>query len=558
MKLYPELLDGEFWQNVRTNEAYADVLGHIKEQYEIQRTLPMPELPFSARNRFYDDGDRSSFEAPYFTRRIRLANAAIMSLVYPECDEYLHKVEDLIWMICDEYSWSLPAHCDGSYEGDTTSVDLFSSETALTLTEIAAFLKDRLHERVLRRVKIEVKSRVLENYVTHKFWWEKSANNWAAVCAGSIGMTMIYAEPEMLEKYLPCLLASVNCCLESYTPDGACLEGFDYWSYGFGYYCYFADMLRIHTNGRIDLFKNEKVKLMASFPSKNFMLGGTAVSFSDSNIYAKAPTRLVHLLAREYKDAAPLPTSDRLKTFDGRWVEMLRYFAFFMPDATSSEVTLSSCLLESAGQYITTRGNYSFAVKAGHNDEPHNHNDVGNFIIATKNGQELCDIGSGRYTRQYFRAATRYTIFCNSSESHSVPIINGTLQHEGREYRGDLSLDGNRVSLRIDGAYPIDIGKFERVFDLSNDDITLRDTWGERVNSITERFVSMTKPTLRDGRVLFGDVSMKMKNADVVPTVSIREELSHGNNTIFVYCIDYELDPTLDSAEFEFKVGGNA
>lgn len=558
MKLYPELLNNDFWQNVRTDAAYADVLGHIKEQYAIQRTLPMPELPFSARNRFYDDGDRGSFESPYFTRRTRLANAAIMSLVYPECDEYLHKVEDLIWMICDEYSWSLPAHCDGSYEDDTTSVDLFSSETALTLTEIAAFLKDRLHERVLRRVKIEVKSRVLDNYVARKFWWEKSANNWAAVCAGAIGMTMIYAEPEMLEKYLPCLLASVNCCLESYTSDGACLEGFDYWSYGFGYYCYFADMLRIHTNGRIDLFKNEKVKLMASFPSKNFMLGGTAVSFSDSYIYAKAPTRLVHLLAREYPDAAPLPTSDRLKTLDGRWVELLRYFAFFMPSATPSEVKLSSCLLESAGQYITTRGGYSFAVKAGHNDEPHNHNDVGSFIIATKNGQELCDIGSGRYTRQYFRAATRYTIFCNSSESHSVPIINGTLQHEGREYRGDLSLDGDRVSLRIDGAYPIDIGKFERIFDLSDDSITLHDTWGERVHSITERFVSQTEPKIRDGRVWFNDVSMKILNSDLTPTVSVREELSHGNTTKLVYCVDYEIDPTLGAAEFEFRVDGNA
>ena len=33
------------------------------------------------------------------------------------------------------------------------------------------------------------------------------------------------------------------------------------------------------------------------------------------------------------------------------------------------------------------------------NDEQHNHNDVGSFILSTERyGQVLCDIGGGRYT----------------------------------------------------------------------------------------------------------------------------------------------------------------
>lgn len=551
MKLYPDILDAAFWQSVRVHPAYAETIGRIKEVYDRLSASPFPSLPFSARNRFYEDGDRKEFEDPYFARRTYLSAATIMALIYPENDEYLRAAEDAVWMICDEYSWSLPAHCGGSYEDDTTSVDLFSTETGLTLAETTEFLKGRIHEKVYRRARIEIKKRVFENYKNRRFWWEDKDNNWSAVCGGTIAMTMMYVDPDLLKKYLPMLMATVNCCLDSYTSDGVCLEGFDYWSYGFGYFCYFADLLYHFTDGKTDLFADERVRRMATFPEKNFLLGGTSVSFADCDMRARAPIQLMSLLATRYPDDVSLPTADRLKVLAGRWVEFSRYFVFMRPELKPTRVRPSTAYLPEAGQYITTREKYSFAVKAGHNDEPHNHNDIGGFIIATDCGQEICDIGAGRYTRQYFRAETRYTIFCNSSESHSVPIVNGKLQHEGKQFCGSLSLDGDIVTANIGGAYEGNVGDILRSFELSDDAVRLTDRWDSSVTSMTERFVSMIEPTVIDGMITLDRVTIVFDKEKYSPRVSTHIDPGHGSTVRTIYCIDF--DANADDREFTVR-----
>lgn len=416
MKLYDTLLDNVFWQRVRSDPAYADALSHIRAEFEEQAKAPLTVLPFSLRDRFYTDGDRSQFEKYYFGRRVLLSSAAILALVYPEKAAYLQKVEDTLWAICDEYSWALPAHCTGDYADDTTMVDLFVAETGAAVAEITAMLRERLHPRVFARARVELKRRVFDNYRDRRFGWETVRTNWSAVCAGGIGIAMMYAAPELMEEFLPRLLASEQCCMDSYTEDGACLEGMSYWAYGFGYFVYFADLLRRFTDGRVDIFADPKVKLMATFPQRNLMMGNTATSFADGDMHAKVPLDLYHFLHRRYPDAVTLPPPERMAFNEGncRWVQFLRHFAYFDPALCGGELPKATYYLPVAGQYITTRETFSFAVKAGRNDEPHNHNDVGSFILSTAKGQELCDLGAGLYTRQYF-GSERYTIFCNSS-----------------------------------------------------------------------------------------------------------------------------------------------
>ena len=43
-------------------------------------------------------------------------------------------LEDTIWAICDEYTWSLPAHISWAKD-ERTDVDLFASETGYALSE---------------------------------------------------------------------------------------------------------------------------------------------------------------------------------------------------------------------------------------------------------------------------------------------------------------------------------------------------------------------------------------------------------------------------------------
>jgi hypothetical protein len=98
------------------------------------------------------------------------------------------------------------------------------------------------------------------------------------------------------------------------------------------------------------------------------------------------------------------------------------------------------------------------AAKGGHNDESHNHNDVGSFIIYKDGRPFIIDVGVETYTRKTF-SRQRYDIWTMNSDYHNLPTINGLKQMNGREYQAknvvyDRRKDQVTFSLDIDGAYP--------------------------------------------------------------------------------------------------------
>ena len=108
----------------------------------------------------------------------------------------------------------------------------------------------------------------------------------------------------------------------------------------------------------------------------------------------------------------------------------------------------------SAGLYL--------AAKGGHNDESHNHNDIGNFIVYADGRPVLIDVGAGVYTAKTF-SKDRYTIWNMTSAYHNVPTINGVLQKNGRQWAAkdvQFTADAQHASLTVDiaGAYPEEAG----------------------------------------------------------------------------------------------------
>ena len=78
-----------------------------------------------------------------------------------------------------------------------------------------------------------------------------------------------------------------------------------------------------------------------------------------------------------------------------------------------------------AGLYVTAKG--------GHNDESHNHNDVGSFIAYLDGLPLIIDVGPETYTAKTF-SDQRYDIWTMRSAWHNVPLINGAEQAPGREF----------------------------------------------------------------------------------------------------------------------------
>jgi len=102
----------------------------------------------------------------------------------------------------------------------------------------------------------------------------------------------------------------------------------------------------------------------------------------------------------------------------------------------------------------------AISIKGGHNDEPHNHNDLGQFIIHCGGENILCDPGAGLYTQAYF-APGREQLLHISSSGHNVPLIEGQEQSSGRQAQAHvleakLAEDGGELNTTFDltFAYP--------------------------------------------------------------------------------------------------------
>jgi hypothetical protein len=102
------------------------------------------------------------------------------------------------------------------------------------------------------------------------------------------------------------------------------------------------------------------------------------------------------------------------------------------------------------------------AAKAGHNDESHNHNDVGSFIVALDGRPLLIDAGAGAYTRQTF-GPDRYQIWTMQSCWHNTPAPAGHPQAAGRGHRAtdvsaELTATAAELALDLAAAYPAAAG----------------------------------------------------------------------------------------------------
>lgn len=142
---------------------------------------------------------------------------------------------DVIWAILDEYVWVLPAHMPSFSENIVEHIDLFAAETGFALSEIGYLLEARLPELIRSRIQTEVNRRILEAYQNHTYWWEASSANWAAVCLCGVVGACMYQRPERLEAWMPRIRETVRCFLSGFTEEGVCLEGLEYWHYGFGF-----------------------------------------------------------------------------------------------------------------------------------------------------------------------------------------------------------------------------------------------------------------------------------------------------------------------------------
>ena len=559
MKLLGRAHEAEFWREVREKDVYSRFRSESLKYWEKKLADYEPKaLSYSKWKLFWETGDRAEYEHDYFDRRRALEHATMLALIYPEEKKYIDKVMDLVYIICDEYTWCLPAHQGQNERNDNTRVDLFASEMGFYLSVIYTLLGDRLDSVIKDRIVVEINRRIVDTYLgcENYGWWETGKTNWTAVCVGSVGCTLMLMRPDLMTEAMEArLLRAMQGFIDGFADDGVCTEGCGYWSYGVGFFVNFADMIRTFTGGRIDYFKIPKMKAIATFPQKMFLSEQSAVSFADGNRDLDYNFSVMHRLKSEYPDDVLIYSPD-FGSFDGgcgRLIVRLMGAVCLVEDYYLNPADSTTEFEEYAqnAQWLTKRtASYGFAAKAGHNAEMHNHNDVGSFILARGGKQILTDVGAGAYTRQYF-SSERYGIFEPSSRSHSVPIIDGLYQSVGKEFGAkDVEYKQGRFSFDMAGAYATDkLESLKREFKLYDDRIELTDTYAfsEECPAV-ERIVFTEEPKMCGSVISSESCSISYDPSEC--SVSISGECGTTSSCTHYYFVDFKLN----AGVHEFKV----
>lgn len=558
-KIFKEFND-EKWEQVRTHGYFASTREAILREAARCMNEEPKIIKFSLIHRYVLDGNRELFEQVYEDYFHRLC-CYFEAYMITQDDCYLTPLADIIWNICDFESWSIPAHVreELSVAERRQNLDLCSTIAGFRVSEVLYFIGDKLPSLVVKRARAEIQYRVIDSYrdaTDKRYWWLKAKSNWSAVCIAAVLATYLYAATdEEIERQLPRMMESAECYLEGFDEEGCCLEGYGYWNYGFSFFCVFASLLREYTDGKIDYFKREKVERIARFQERVPLNDHQCVSFSDCGCEYRPYPWLTHFLKGVYPDLRT-PTLN-VPAYNGA---PLRYILWQNPELECGDLNPNepiSFRFEEAQWFIYRCSEYSFACKAGHNNEQHNQNDVGSFIISKGGEVTFCDPGVGEYTRQYFSNPDRYEIMLCSSRGHSVPIINGKYQIIGGTKSKIVNATDKTQSFTIDGVYDIvELESLIRAFECGDNSVTLTDTYTFTAlpESVTERFVSYLPISLEEGRVLCGESTLTFESALFDASVGSEQVSLKGGKKGTLYYVDLSVKMPQKNMVLKFEI----
>lgn len=550
-------------QRITQTENGKKVVANFQKIYEEKyANEPISVLNYAYYKDFYLKGERTNYEKIYFNRRERLALLQVLAIANP--DKYLETLEQILAVICDEFTWVVPAHSynvHNDYVFDYTVIDLFSAETAMYLAETAYIFKGILSFDILDRIKISLENKIIKNYETHTFWFDSQTNNWASVCACGVGLTYLYQFPERFSKVKDRIFKTLNQYLESLDEEGYCNEGVSYWHYGFGFFCIFFDVYTGLTNENVEYLQSEKVKNTLHYFENARMSGDMFIPFADGGGRGEVKPNPYYFYAMKnlFKEELSLPVitfeDPNSSALGLRFLNGVDRFGW----GEDIKPTAKTHYYKNSEVFIYKSTNYAFTAKSGNNGEIHNHNDIGSFEIIKDGKRYVIDSGCGEYTQNYFTKVDdsedgRYgkKIFVCSSLAHSVPIVNNQAQKAGENYKGKVTKQDDReFCVELSKAYGLENQQVKVSYQMQEKSVLVIYEYAG-VDEITFRFISLIKPRQVDNQILIDEMTV-ICSQDIIPSINKAEYKAYKGVPASVYTIDYALKAKSATIQFTFK-----
>lgn len=482
---------------------------------------PWPRLSLGGWLEYTRSGDRAGFEAKHFLRR-----AILRDLVLAECVEgggrFTERIAEAVWSICEETFWGIPAclylqaEGEGLPDVEEPVVDLFAAETAALLAWTHFLLDsalDAVSPLLCRRIRWETQRRVLGPCRERDdFWWmglrTAFVNNWNPWIHANWLAAALFLERDRERRVAAVrkIASGLDRFIGSRPADGGCDEGPNYWGHAAGSLFEALELLDWATGGNVRVYDEPLIRRMGRYLVDAHIADNWFINFADASAVVQPDGFLARAYGRAAGDADLealgdwfardwTPPPDNQPNVMGRCLRGV--CAGGAADGGGAQPLPARTDLPDTGVYAArgragTAAGFFVAAKGGHNDESHNHNDVGQFIIFRDGRPLLIDVGVETYRRATF-GPDRYSIWTMRSEYHNLPTINGVAQSPGaafraREAEARTTEDGWLFRAELAGAYPEEAGvrSWKREIALAPEDgVRLRDSFElERAESV--------------------------------------------------------------------------
>ncbi|GAB3921100.1 heparinase II/III family protein [Kribbella albertanoniae] len=514
----PDLLDRSLWES---RPALA-VLAQAAED----RGQPWPRLLLSDYARYWRDGVRTAYENPAGELR-RRTSTAVLAAVLTADERYVDEAADGLLLLCEQTTWCWAAHesfatARGEVVADSPYLDLGAAETVEILAWADLVLGPALDDRVpglRRRLREEADRRVLRPFLEDRRWhWlglDGHLHNWNPWIHGHVLVAALFLETDVVRRMqvVDLVVDGLDRYLGALPADGGCDEGFAYWWNGPARLASALEVLDRITLGALDPWTVEPMPELARYPQRMALGDGWYVNVGDGSARPSPdqPWDVLHRWGRRTGDrevmaqaaahrdqstAAVVGLGRALVALvDDDWLQ-----AAVVPLPLPRSSWLPDVQLLVARQSGGSAEGWALAVKGGHNDENHNHNDVGSFIAALDAVPVLMDLGQPTYTAISF-SDRRYEQWVVRSEWHNVPVVDGREQEAGSQWRAaDFAVRGSsEASLDLSTAYPG--GKLRRTVTLDRRAAAIRVV--DTGTSFEEHFVIAGHPVAHEpGRLV--------------------------------------------------------
>lgn len=486
---------GSYTDRTRWEAIDVAARAHLIKAGEEALNYTWPTIPATAYLEFVKSGNRKIMEDVFNANHAALRNLVLAELVEGK-QRFIPAMINGVWATCEWSTWSISASVGLQKAGaglpdiKEPILELGAGIIGNTMAWTYYYFKDVFNEhspQIAKRIKAEIDRRILEPYYTRTdFWWmaldgkKRMVNNWNIWLNYNALTCLLLVEEDETKRVsgIYKTMQSADQFINYYKDDGGCEEGPAYWSHAGGMLFNYLSMLKQASNGSIDLFHEPLVRNIGAYICKAYIDSTYFLNYADASAKLTADAGLIYLygnavgdkqlssfgayLAKQQAWDKKLPVSS---TIYGSVRNLFN--ASTILQTTSEQPFLKEAWLPETGIAVArdqsgSSDGFYFSALAGHNDESHNHNDVGSLMLYYDGLPVLIDIGNETYTRQTF-GAERYSIWTMRSAFHNVPLINGSEQKHGAEYAAkQVSFKSNTrqaaFETAIEAAYPTDAG----------------------------------------------------------------------------------------------------